>query len=167
MARILQYLGVDAAQLGYTARIDHDRAHPVNRFDARRALLALLWFGAGSAAIGGVLGVVFEGAGLPVEYLRGTPFDSFVVPGLILGVVVGGTQLLAAITSHRNHARWSVLGATAGFGMVIWIFAELALLGEFSWLQVVYFALGLGEIAMVLVILDAQARSAVSGHIAP
>ncbi|MBJ7287913.1 hypothetical protein [Williamsia sp.] len=116
----------------------------------------LLWFGAASAVIGGILGVVFNGAGLPLEYLKGTPFDSYVGPGLILGFVVGGTQLAAAITAHNRHSNNAVLTAIAGFGMMIWIFAELAILGEFSWLQVVYFGLGTCEVILTLVLLNSR-----------
>lgn len=41
------------------------------------------------------------------------------------------------------------LSAVAGFGMIIWIFAELALMSEYSWLQTVYFAVGVAELALV------------------
>lgn len=54
---------------------------------ARRALIVLLYFGAVSAVGGGVLGVVANGAGVPLEYLQGTPLTSYLIPGLILGIV--------------------------------------------------------------------------------
>ena len=52
---------------------------------------------------GGVMGVFFDGAGVPHRYLDGTPFDSFVAPGLILGVVVGGTHAVAAGCVFRHR----------------------------------------------------------------
>lgn len=45
-----------------------------------------------------------------------------------------------------------LFAAIAGFGMVIWIYAELALIG-YSVLQTVYFALGAGELILVMVLL--------------
>lgn len=63
---------------------------------------------------------------MPRSFLAGTPFDSYVIPGLILGLVVGGTRLAAAV---GIMARWSsalVLATVAGFGMIIWTFVELA-----------------------------------------
>ncbi len=135
-----------------TASDDITRRHRrVGRGATRSFLLALLWFGAVSAFAGGILGIVFNGAGLPLEYLDGTPFGSYVIPGVILGVVVGGTQFVAAVVTQRNARGGAETAAAAGFGMMIWIFAELAILGVFSWLQVVYFALGLGEVVVVLV----------------
>lgn len=89
-----------------------------------------------------MLGVFANGAGVPLDYLDGSPFDSFLVPGLILGVVVGGTQLLAAITVQRPRPLGPTWAVVAGFGMLIWIFVELAVLREYSLLQTMYFALG-------------------------
>lgn len=86
------------------------------------------------------------------EHLAGTPFPSFLVPGLVLGVIVGGTQLVAAVAiPTRRH--WALLmAAVAGFGMLIWIFIELAIVG-YSWLQSVYFGLGVLELILVLALL--------------
>jgi hypothetical protein len=79
-------------------------------------LIALLIFGALSSFGGAVYAVAFNGAGVPREYLAGSPFDSYVIPGLVLGVLVGGTQLSATIALMTRH-RWSLLiSAIAGFG---------------------------------------------------
>ncbi|MFC5929292.1 hypothetical protein D6T64_20345 [Cryobacterium melibiosiphilum] len=120
-------------------------ANPGRR-DPRRALrgllLGLLYFGAVSAFGGGVLGVFVNGGGVPLDYLEGSPFTSFVGPGLILGIVVGGTQLLAAVTVQRRMPAGLLCSVAAGFGMLIWIFVELAVIREYSVLQTIYFALG-------------------------
>jgi hypothetical protein len=119
---------------------------------ARRALLGLLYFGAISALAGGVLGVAANGAGVPLTYLQGTPFTSYLIPGLILGLIVGGTQGLGAIAIQRRHPHGPLAAAVAGFGMTIWIFVEVAITG-YSWLQAVYLAVGIGELALVFVLL--------------
>ncbi|QGU08764.1 hypothetical protein COCCU_14370 (plasmid) [Corynebacterium occultum] len=115
-------------------------------------LVVLLMFGAVSAFCGAVLGIVFNGAGVPLEHLAGTPFSSFVVPGLILGVVVGGTQLAAGVALLTRSPRAPLMVAVAGFGMMIWIYTELALIG-YSWLQSIYFGLGIVELILVLALL--------------
>lgn len=116
-----------------------------------RTLVGLLLFGALSAAVGAGIALVANGAGVPVAYLEDSPFSSYLVPGLILGVVVGGTQLCAAISLLVRGGRGMLLAAVAGFGMQIWIFAELAILREYSPLQTAYFALGALELILVLV----------------
>lgn len=116
------------------------------------ALVVLLIFGAVSAFGGAVLAIVFNGAGVPLEHLAGTPFSTFFIPGLILGGILGGTQLVAALALLRRR-HWALLmAAIAGFGMLIWIFIELAIVG-YSWLQSVYFGLGVLELALVLALL--------------
>jgi hypothetical protein len=46
-----------------------------------------------------------------------------------------------------------MLSAVAGFGMLIWIFAELAIIRQYSWLQALYFGLGAMELIFVLALL--------------
>lgn len=115
-------------------------------------LVALLAFGAVSAFGGAVLALVFNGAGVPLDLLAGTWFSSVLVLGLILGIVGGGTQLAAAFALLKRR-RWALLGAAiAGFAMLIWIFTELAIIG-YSWLQSVFFGLGMLELILVLALL--------------
>jgi hypothetical protein len=126
---------------------------PVSSKLVARTLAALGVFGALSAFGGAVLGVVMNGAGVPLEYLAGSPFTSYLVPGLVLGLVVGGTQLAAAIALLRNWRKSLLLAAVAGFGMIIWIFVELAVIKQYSWLQAVYFTLGVLELILVFALL--------------
>lgn len=126
---------------------------PIDPRHAVRALIVLTVFGVLSAVIGAVLAIAQQGGGVPAAYLAGTPFRSFLVPGLILGGVVGGTQLAAA-TSLAQRGRFALLwSAIAAFGMLLWIFIELAMLQHYSWLQSVYFAFGILELILVLALL--------------
>jgi hypothetical protein len=118
-----------------------------------RLLAALTLFGALSALAGAVLAIAANGAGVPLQYLANSPFPSYAVPGFILGVVVGGTQLAAAIALLRRQRIAPLLSAIAGFGMLIWIFVELAIIRQYSWLQSAYFALGVLELILVLALL--------------
>jgi hypothetical protein len=118
-----------------------------------RFLALLTLFGALSAFAGAVLAIALNGAGVPLGHLAKSPFSSFVVPGLILGVVVGGTQLAAAVALLSRRRPAPLLSAIAGFGMVIWIFAELAILQQYSWLQTAYFILGVIELILVFALL--------------
>lgn len=61
------------------------------------ALLALTSFSA-LTAIGGGVGVLVTGLGIPKSQLEGTPFDSFLVPGLLLAIAVGGSLATAAVS---------------------------------------------------------------------
>lgn len=85
----------------------------------------------------------------PAEYLTGSPFASYLVPGVILGVVLGGVHLAAFVLVLRRHPRWILAGAVAGFDALIWIFVQMVFI-PFSFLQAFYFAFGLAEVGLVM-----------------
>jgi hypothetical protein len=126
---------------------------PVSNHIVVWTLIVLVVFGALSALVGAVLAIAANSAGVPLDYLKNSPFSSYFVPGLILGVVVGGTQLAAAIALLAKRGIALLLSAVAGFGMLIWIFVELAMIHQFSWLQAAYFILGGLELILVLALL--------------
>jgi hypothetical protein len=114
------------------------------------ALLIALFSGCLSAFGGFVLLLTPSAGGLPPELLSGSPFGSFVFPGVILGIVVGGTQLIGAIGLLRKWRYSSEWVAIAGFGMIIWIYAEIYIIQQVSWLQTTYFGLGIVELILLL-----------------
>ena len=120
---------------------------------AYRTLLVVSLFHAVSAVGGGVGMVVADGLSMPVSLLAESPFATFLVPGLILSVVVGGTQTMASLRllQHRSSALlWS---AVAGFGMVIWIVAEIGFIRAFTWAQLIYVVSGLLQLVVVFALL--------------
>jgi hypothetical protein len=115
---------------------------------ARWVLIVVTVFNAVSA-IGGGIGLVFaNGLGMPASVLGDGPFTSFVVPGLILLAVVGGTQTLAAVALIARWASALVWSAVAGFGLVIWIYVEVAIMPGYSWLQTLYFVTGIAQLTL-------------------
>jgi hypothetical protein len=85
----------------------------------------------------------------PLEYLEGSPFGSYLAPGIILGVVLGGLHLVAFVLVLRRHDRWILAGAVAGFDALIWIFVQMVFI-PFSFLQAFYFVVGLAEVGLVM-----------------
>lgn len=109
----------------------------------KKALIALLLFLGITAAIGGIQLIRTNGMGMPADWLSKSPFPNFIIPGLILLFVVGGSGLLAAFLQIKKHKYSIEASVTAGFGILIWIFTELMLIPHASFLQVIYFALGI------------------------
>src|SRR4051794_2425460 len=108
----------------------------------RRALVAI----EGVVAVNALGGMAYALGGAPAVpdgWLDDTPFGSYLVPGLYLGVVVGGSCLAAASITVRDphHARVAALGSSAV--MVSWIAAQMALIGYRSPLQPLVAATGL------------------------
>lgn len=115
------------------------------------------------SVLSAIAGFLYLGPGGAVgwssDFLAGSPFDSYLWPGVILLVVVGGTQLLAFVLLAMRRSSAPFFAAVAGFAMVIWIIAEQLLFrvpdvsGEWILLpvlQIVYSAIGLAELGCVL-----------------
>lgn len=106
-----------------------------------RLLLGLLAFNALTATLGAVSLI----AGInnpPQSWLAATPFSSYVVPGLILGVVVGGSSLLALIAFVRREGFAPTAAFIAGLILIGWILGEVLFIKQLSWLQGLYCAIG-------------------------
>jgi hypothetical protein len=122
----------------HLSRLPALRAHPVL---FRRALGAILSFGALCAFGGGWYGL--SGApGVPTAWLAGSPFSDYFVPSFVLLVVVGGSQVVAAVAVLAQAGTARRLTAVAGALLFGWIAAQVAILGFVSWLQPTMAALG-------------------------
>jgi hypothetical protein len=120
---------------------------------ATTLLVGLTALGGGAALIVGSLDASLATVlSPPVAYLDGSPFDSYLIPGILLAVVLGGVHLAAFVLVLRRHDRWILASAVAAFGALIWIFVQMAFI-PFSVLQAFYFAFGLAVLALVMLAL--------------
>jgi hypothetical protein len=106
-------------------------AHPMA---IRYSLGSLLAFGALNAIGGGYYGLS-GAAGVPKEWLDGSPFSDYFIPSLILLVVVGGSFVVAAIVVFAGLRIARVAALAAGFVVLGWLAAQVAVLGYVSWMQ--------------------------------
>ena len=111
-------------------------------FRKGKTLKGVLLFNALSA-VGGGIGLITGTLPVPTMLLRHTPFDSFVIPGLFLGIIIGGSALAGAIALPAHVRRSRLISATAGVIMVGWIAGETILVRGFSVLQGLYLLTGL------------------------
>lgn len=114
-------------------------------------LLTILLFVGITSVLGGY-GLISGSTKLPVQLLEKTPFFSYFWPGMILAFVVGGTHLVAALLTIRNHRQWHEASATAGFAILIWIFVELYMMQHSFFLQLVYFTLGITTLVLTAIL---------------
>jgi hypothetical protein len=129
-----------------------------------RIALALLHFAVALTAVASgaviVLGSVwpasFSGVGLPPEYLYDSPFNGYLVPGAVLIIVVGGSHVLAFVGQVRITRSAAFLSAVAAFALLIWIFVQMIFI-PFSFLQAIFFAVGIAEAGFVMLSLGVLA----------
>jgi hypothetical protein len=118
----------------------------------RRQLITLLLVTAGLALVGGALLVAAPDGHLlrlSPALLVPTPFANYLIPGLVLGLGVGGAQLAAGLALARSHPRGLKLGTMAGLILAGWITIQELMIGGLMWLQPVFFGVGVVELMMV------------------
>jgi hypothetical protein len=139
---------------------------------ALRVLLGCLAF-LGISAIFGAIMLVPDptGAmiGMPISLLEFSPFQDFLIPGLILGIVFGigsfatflalwfqSTWSLGTTLTHLTGEHWSWSAAfMIGAGQIIWIVTQMLMMRGVSGLHFLYGGLGL---VIVLLTLEPQLR---------
>lgn len=109
---------------------------------ARRILLVgILFFNSISALYGGFVLLLDPSGGLmqmKTEWLKNSPFDDFLVPGILLFSVLGAGSLVTAVFILIRHRIAYWLGIAEGLGTLIWIITEVIMIRELSFLQLIY-----------------------------
>jgi hypothetical protein len=111
----------------------------------RPALLAIDGLVALSA-IGGGLAMVAGVDKFPAEWLEGTPFDSYFLPGLLLALTVGGSAAIATAAQVTARVWGGLASVAAGCILIGWLAVEIGILNQPSAptpTEIVFFALGL------------------------
>jgi hypothetical protein len=99
-------------------------------------------------ALGGGLVLIMAPRGeimpLPLSALAGSPFDTYLGPGLILFSVLGLGPLVAARLAWLRHPFAPVAALVVGVALLIWVAVEIAIIGYSNQppLQAIYLTLG-------------------------
>jgi hypothetical protein len=106
----------------------HNRRKPV----AAYALMACLLFQGVSGMAGG-LGLLMDPSGetlrIPLNWLEGSPFQDYTIPGLVLLVVLGIFPI-AVLYGLWNGEGWGWTGAVlVGLALIVWLVVEIIVIG--------------------------------------
>lgn len=99
-----------------------------------------------NALVAGILfitGVPF----MPLDVLKGTPFSSFLIPGLLLAIAVGGSTLAGAALLFWGRELGVLVSLAGGCITLGWIVVETFIV-PFSFLQPAILAFSLLMIAL-------------------
>jgi hypothetical protein len=109
-----------------------------------------------SGTAGGIRLVLERGEGgwLPIEWLEGSPFSDYLIPGLVLLVVLG-LYPLVLVGAQWRRAELAWLGSVVlGAALMVWILVEIATVGSepgaMRVLQIVYGSLGVVILVLTL-----------------
>ncbi len=130
-------------------------------------LMLLLLFQGISATPSGML-LALDPSGsrmqMPLSWLEDSPFTDYLIPGLILCIVLGlgAFLVLACLLAlpdwgwarwlnpvRGQHWTWSA-SAALGLALMIWITAQVLMVGLGAWLQPFYFGLGLAILLLTV-----------------
>jgi len=78
------------------------------------------------------------------------PFDSLMVPGILLFAVNGIGQTVAGIYSIRKHRLSPFISMFFGLALIVWILAETLMLQKIVFLSILYFAIGVLQIGIAV-----------------
>jgi len=111
-------------------------------------LVTLVLVVAANAVGGGIYGLA-GARDVPREWLDGSPFETYVIPSLVLLVVVGGSMAIAAAALLTHHRRAAEISIGAGVILLVWLVVEV-LIVPFSWLQPTFLAVAVAVIVLGL-----------------
>lgn len=122
-------------------------------------------------AIGGGITLAIGLDEFPAGWLIGTPFSSYLIPGMILAVVVGGSAVVAAVATLHKSDTGVLTSMLAGAILLGWLAGErlilprAAFVPQFWWLEAIYIAAGLMMVLPALAVRRAaRTVSAQSPH---
>lgn len=100
----------------------------------RMIIIVILFFNALSALYGGG-SLIFDPSGdflqLPIRFLESTPFNDFLIPGIILFSVNGLFNLYVAILGIRKSDFFTLLTILCGLLLIIWLTVQIIIIKEF------------------------------------
>ncbi len=116
-------------------------------------VLMIMHFFVGVGALGGGLAAIlnpYEPLGISVEPLAGSPFDSYLVPGLILFTVIGLGHIFSGTAVLFKSRHQGYISSVFSWALMIWIAVQCWILGGVVFLHVLYFMIGLAGAVLAM-----------------
>ena len=113
-----------------------------------------LLIGLGGIASGLMFIIAPDGSlmGISTEVLIDTPFNDYLIPGILLLILIGMGHIFTAILSFKKSTFSHYIDVAIGFAMAIWIIVQLAMIGYQSFLQPLILTLAVIEILIGLLV---------------
>ena len=123
-----------------------------------RLLFTLHVFVGVGAVFGGLAAIInpLEPLGMPIESLKNSPFSNYLIPGIILFSVLGIGNIISALVFCFKLRFQGYLSSVFSWALVIWIVVQCIMLSTVAFLHILFFAIGLIEAILSMVILFEQ-----------
>jgi len=110
-----------------------------------KKLLTFFHFFVGIGALFGGGGAILNPLspmGISVDVLENSPFNSFLVPGIILFVIIGLGNIFAAVILFKNYDYSFYISHFMGLVLAGWIVVQCVMMRTINFLHIIYFIIG-------------------------
>ncbi|WP_017471458.1 hypothetical protein [Amphibacillus jilinensis] len=131
-----------------------------------RLVLLHFWVGIGALA-GGTPAMLdpFNPMGMPADALVNGPFNSFLIPGLFLFLVIGGGNIVTGILIMRKWIFYSYTSVLMGVILCLWIIIQCYVLSDVVFLHLLFFVIGAVQVWLGFRYWQAEGRVLISQDI--
>lgn len=120
-------------------------------------LQCFIGFGACAGGLSAVMNPVAP-LGIPPETLEHSPFETFLVPGLFLLIVIGLGNIFSFLISKIFTEARGYLSGFMGIMLVLWIIIQCIFLRAIAPLHVIFFVLGVVQGLLALKVIFALSQ---------
>ena len=102
-------------------------------------------------------GLIFDPTGeamqMPIEFLKDSPFENFLIPGIILFIVNGLFNLFVGILGLKKKRIFPVLTVLCGLFLTAWLSIQIIIIKSFyAPLHMPYYSVGIALILFGLIL---------------
>lgn len=90
---------------------------------------------------------------MPVETLKNSPFDNFLIPGIILFTIIGLGNIFGGVMLAFKSRFKEYSSGIFGGALVIWIIVQCIMIRAVAFLHVLFFFIGLIQFALAAIII--------------
>ncbi|HHY82586.1 MAG TPA: hypothetical protein GX505_07890 [Clostridiales bacterium] len=107
------------------------------------------------AIAGGLAAIInpYEPMGITTDVLKNSPFNDFLIPGIILFIIIGLGNIVSAVVLGLDYKYKGYVCSIFSWALVIWIVVQCIMLYDVVALHVIYFIIGLVMAALSAMIL--------------
>ncbi len=101
-----------------------------------------------AAAVAGGVYAIMGAPGVPRDWLKGSAFKTYLVPGLVLLILVGGSMAAAAAMLLAGASGARVMSLEAGIVLLAWMVGQLSMIGYRHWTQPLLVVIGVAVVVL-------------------
>ena len=119
-------------------------------------ILAVMHFFVGIGALFGGGAAILDPLnplGVPLDILDNSPFENFLIPGLILFLIIGIGSLFSGLTAVSKSDYQGYYSSVSSWALMIWIVVQCLMIRAVAFPHVLFFLIGLAGAVPALTIL--------------